>query len=87
MKDCQINFRVTKNRQTQMKQFAATLFNNDTLERPEVGKLIELAVDEYMVNPSHLAPQTRSRLISFSMRCCGGRMDQAVKMLLQNVGV
>lgn len=66
------------------KRLSKDLFTSASLDRADVKTLICTAVDEFKVNVSNYSPQNRTRLINFARACCGGRVNDAVEVLLND---
>jgi hypothetical protein len=82
-----VQLRVHPKQRKQWQTLADDLFNQGHLQKGSVKCLISEAVDEYAVNVSHYSPSIRSRLVKFALKCCGGRVNQAIEVMLNRVDV
>lgn len=77
--------KITRHQKKIWKDFAAQLFETEAIQKPDVSKMIVLAVQEYRVNVSNYSPRVRTRLVKFAGACCGGNVSQAVEVMLNEV--
>lgn len=80
-----LTIKITKRQKIAWRDFADGLHAEGKEGQGNVKAMIVDAVAEYRCNISLLCPDIRTRLLLFAQKCCNGRVNTAIEVMLNEV--